>query len=112
MTPEQAVQDRIRFILAGAGWLSEKTHGNQFQPGWPDLWLFHPEHPGVSWLEVKAPGGYYTPAQLSRFPKWESRGVGIWTCDDPDRILKILSGPPNWRDFLSEADRAALEMFS
>lgn len=100
---EKTIERAIRVFLAKRGWLTEKTHGNQFQAGWPDLMLFHTPY-NHRWLEVKRPGGKLTPAQRKRFAEWETYGLGVWVADrvtmGSQTVEDLLSGPPNWRDWL------------
>jgi hypothetical protein len=97
---EQEIADRIQWKLEEQGWLMEKTYGNPYQIGWPDYFLFHPEH-GYKWLETKRPGGKLRPTQTGKFNKWESKGVKVWVLDSEDKI-NLLFNKPNWRDFPSE----------
>lgn len=76
-----------------------KTHGNRFQPGWPDLYASHPEH-GTRWIEVKRPkGGRLTRAQRVRFPEMSEAGVGIWVLTGAQEIGALFD-PPQWEAWL------------
>ena len=44
---EAAIQAKIRRALEAAGWLVEKTHGNAYQAGWPDIFAYKPRHDPV-----------------------------------------------------------------
>ena len=94
---EQAREKAIRRALQEQGWLVEKTHGNRFQAGFPDLFCYHPEH-GMRWVEVKTPTGRLTHAQFVNFSKWESFGCGVWILIDATEI-NLLHEPPNWRRY-------------
>lgn len=86
---------RIRKAALAAGWtLVAKTHGNAYQKGWPDLYMFHPAR-GAVWAEVKRPGGRLTPDQRRRFAEWERAGVGVWVLEGVN--LAPLFERPNWR---------------
>lgn len=112
---EERIQEAIRIRLLEAGWtLIEKTHGNVFQPGWPDLFCFKPfkghfylPYPHMAlandgiyrWVEVKRPTGKLTPRQVSRFRKWIDAGMGIWILTSSEEI-GLLDGPPNVEEWL------------
>lgn len=85
---EASIQAAIRRRLEAEGWLVEKSHGNQFQAGWPDLYCHHPEL-GARWIEVKTPRGRLTQAQRVLFPKWERFGVGIWILKGEDEVALL-----------------------
>lgn len=58
----------------------EKTHGSQFQEGFPDLYVMSPKFT-ARWVETKrlVKGDFsFTPAQLRKFPIWIANGVPIW----------------------------------
>ena len=62
------------------GWHVEKTHGSQFQEGFPDLRIMHPTL-GQKWVECKVVrnGTFsFTDAQLTKFPVWMAHGEKIW----------------------------------
>jgi hypothetical protein len=75
-------------------------HGNVYQQGIPDLYIYHEEY-GQRWIDVKNPDRYeFTKHQKVKWPKWERFGVGIWilvaaTEDEYDKLFE----PPNWRQF-------------
>ena len=104
-SPEQKIVDGLKNVLKKNGWLVEKTHGNKFQAGWPDLYCFHPEH-GARWIEVKTPTGYLTPAQGTKFKLWESFGVKIWILTSAQQY-NFLFKECNWRDFDHKIRKAA-----
>lgn len=95
---ETSIVSRIRLTLVANGYtLVEKTHGNSYQAGWPDLYCFHPVK-GHRWVEVKRPRvGRLTRAQRVRFAQWEAAGEGVWVLTSPDDAVR-LDGPPNWRE--------------
>lgn len=101
---EEAIQEAVRLALYEQGWtLAEKTHGNSFQKGWPDLFCFkpprYPERALHRWVEVKRPTGSLTKDQRILFQKWEDAGLGVWVLTSPDEIC-LLSKDPNWKDWL------------
>lgn len=74
-------------------------HGNAFQKGIPDLYLFHLNF-GHKWVDVKLPkGSVLTKAQCQKWPQWELLGEGIWILkgDTPEEYNKLFN-PPNWRE--------------
>ena len=97
---ESAIVDRIRARAQALGWLVEKTHGNSFQPGWPDLFLARSGPRGCEfrWVEVKRPTGRLTRAQRVRFALWEEHAVGVWVITS-ELELPLLNNPPNWREW-------------
>lgn len=104
---EDAIQDLIRTALARAGFtVAAKTHGNCYQPGWPDLYAFHP-HRGHKWIEVKRPTGELTKAQVARFSCWHVAGVQIHVLCDAD--LTPIYQPGNWYEWLSVKQKVHFE---
>jgi len=98
--PEFIIQrDFVRY-LRDREWLVERTHGNLFQQGFPDLYVSHKEN-GQRWIDVKNPASYrYTKAQIQKWPIWDSYGIGIWiitgaTDADYDKLFQ----PPNWKEY-------------
>jgi len=103
---EKEIQDRIRTALARAGWtVVDKTHGNCFQPGWPDLYAFHPTY-GHRWIEVKTPTGSLTKAQRARFACWTAAGVQIHVLCSTD--LASLFRPGDWEEWLTKPQKEHL----
>lgn len=96
---EAAIQAELRERLRRDGWLVVKSHGNKFQPGWPDLYAHHPEH-GARWIEVKRPkAGRLTKAQRVVFAEWSVYGVGIWVLTSAEEVGLLLE-EPNWSEWL------------
>jgi hypothetical protein len=97
--PEAAVQRRVIEFLEARGWLVEVMHGNAFQKGIPDLFLWHP-HLGFRWVDVKLPkGSVLTKAQCQKWPKWEEAGLDIHIMvDATEEEYQKLFGPANWRE--------------
>jgi hypothetical protein len=98
--PEHKIQKALIEYLGVRGWLVEVMHGNAFQKGIPDLYLFHPRL-GPRWVDVKRPGKYsFTKAQRLKWPLWDHYGVGIWilTAANQEEYDKLMA-PPNWRDY-------------
>ncbi len=99
--PEWYIRRDLEEFLAARKWNVEKTHGNLFQQGFPDLYIAHRKY-GERWIDVKQPGGKYTftQAQKIKWPIWESYNIGIWilvaaTQAEYDKLFK----PPNWRSY-------------
>jgi hypothetical protein len=104
---EAVIQDRIRRALASAGFtICDKSHGNMYQQGWPDLYAFHP-HRGHKWIEVKTPTGSLTPAQRARFACWHVAGVQVHVLCNTD--LSIIYQPGNWHEWLTGPQREHFE---
>jgi hypothetical protein len=62
------------------GWVVEKTHGNRFQSGFPDLFCCHSQH-YIRWIECKVIRNHnihFEQSQIIKFSKWISHGVKIW----------------------------------
>lgn len=102
---EKLIEGRIRAKLEADGWLTEKTHGNAYQSGFPDLFCHHPQH-GTRWIEVKTPKGRLTKAQRKKFPVWDSFGVKIWVLTSEEEV-HMLFGTPNWRTWWEPLPSAA-----
>jgi hypothetical protein len=86
------------FLTHERGWHCEKTHGNEFQEGFPDLRIMHPKYE-PKWVECKILHGSagsvsFTSAQKNKFPKWIMYGEKIW----------VIAG----NDFRGEAGRAEM----
>ena len=98
--PEHKIQRDLIDYLRVRGWLVEVMHGNAFQRGIPDLYLFHKKW-GSRWVDVKNPENYcFTKAQKLKWPMWEKAGLGIWiltaaTQSEYDKLFDL----PNWRDY-------------
>ena len=98
--PEWVIQRDLMRYLRQRGWHVERTHGNLFQQGFPDLYVSHKEF-GQRWIDVKNPVSYrYTKAQIQKWPIWDSYGIGIWiitgaTEADYDKLFQ----PPNWQEY-------------
>lgn len=98
--PEAKIQDALRSYLDGRGWLVEVMHGNAFQRGIPDLYLFHPKY-RERWVDCKVEGKYsFTRDQKIKWPLWSDYGVGIWILTGADQAnYDKLFRPPNWRQY-------------
>lgn len=67
-------------LLRSRGWHVEKTHGSQFQEGFPDLYAMHPQY-GQRWCECKHVHNgsiHFEDSQITKFPIWIAHGVKIW----------------------------------
>lgn len=98
---EAVIQKRIIEALQIRGWECMVTHGNMFQKGFPDLYIFRrPE--GSRWVEVKRPNKWrFTSAQINWFHKMAAAGIGIWVLmgHEQSEIDKLYKAP-NWYLFL------------
>lgn len=73
-------------FLRHKGWLVEKTHGNRFQSGFPDLYIAHPQFM-AKWIECKVIRNgsiHFEDSQICKFAKWIAYGVKIWIIADTD----------------------------
>lgn len=98
--PEYKIQAQLMRFLIDREWLVERMHGNVYQQGVPDLYIYH-ERYGQRWIDVKNPGRYeFTKHQKVKWPKWERFGVGIWiiTAATEEEYDKLFE-PPNWRQY-------------
>ncbi|MHC4188370.1 MAG: hypothetical protein ACYSUB_01620 [Planctomycetota bacterium] len=98
--PEYIIQRDVMAFLRARGWWVERTHGNLFQKGFPDLYIAHHKF-GQRWLDIKNPVSHtYTKAQCQKWPIWHQFGIGIWiivaaTEEEYDKLFK----PPNWANY-------------
>jgi len=107
--PEKIMENKVRRHLEKLGWLTIKTHGNQFQSGLPDLYCAHPLY-GQRWIEMKTPSGVMTAAQKRVFPKLHKAGVRIHiiTCVEDlgtPGSRKGIFGPDNWEQYINKKNR-------
>ena len=99
-SPELKIRSAIRTMLQARGWHVEIMHGNKYQHGIPDLWIWHAEW-DFRWVDCKTPKkNSLTKRQCQKWPVWEKKGIGVWimvaaTQDEYDKLM----GPPNFRDF-------------
>lgn len=98
--PEWFIQKDLKEFLETRGWVVEVMHGNAFQRGIPDLYLFKGGI-GERWVDVKHPKKYsFTKAQRIKWPYWDSRGIGIWILTAASQFeYDKLFAPPNWKDY-------------
>jgi len=75
-------------------------HGNAFQRGIPDLYLFRKDV-GARWVDVKNPKRYsFTKPQRIKWPFWQSRGISIWILTAATQAeYDKLFAPPNWLEY-------------
>jgi hypothetical protein len=102
--PEWHTQQKLIDFLEARGWLVEVMHGNAFQQGIPDLFLFHPKW-DYRWVDVKHPVRYtFTKAQRRKWPIWDRYGVGIWilTAANQEEYDKLFA-PPNWQQYWKDS---------
>jgi hypothetical protein len=103
--PEWYIQQDLIEYLVNREWVVEVMHGNAFQRGIPDLWLWNERLEIARWVDVKNPKKYsFTKAQKIKWPAWESRGIGIWilvaaTQEEYDKLFE----PPNWRKYWKDS---------
>ncbi|MEN6367659.1 MAG: hypothetical protein ABFC88_12665 [Thermoguttaceae bacterium] len=98
--PEWYIQRDLIAFLKARGWRVERTHGNLYQTGFPDLYVMHKKW-GTRWIDCKQPKKYsFTKAQRIKWPLWEEMGVPIWilTAATQEEYDKLI-GPPNWRHY-------------
>jgi hypothetical protein len=99
--PEWHIQKDLVEYLEGRGWHVEVMHGNAFQQGIPDLWLWNSRLKLARWVDVKHPKRHtFTKAQRIKWPLWDSLGIGIWilTAANQEQYDKLFA-PPNWKDY-------------
>jgi hypothetical protein len=102
--PEWYIQKDLIEFLDTRQWMVERTHGNMYQTGFPDLYIAH-ERWGQRWIDCKNPERYcFTKDQRRKWPLWEKKGIGIWilvaaTQEEYDKLFQ----PPNWRNYWKES---------
>ena len=99
--PEWHIQKQLVEYLTNRGWYCEVMHGNAFQRGVPDLWLWNQRLDLFRWVDVKHPTRYsFTKEQRIKWPLWASLNIGIWilTAATQEEYDKLF-GPPNWKDY-------------
>jgi hypothetical protein len=83
------------------GWHVEKTHGNLWQIGWPDLMIIRT---GVTkWIELKSTDkNKLRTSQCMKFGMWHRHGVKIYIINRNNLSLlrTIIEGEPNWIGFI------------
>jgi hypothetical protein len=102
--PEWHIQKALCQFLHDRGWVVEVMHGNAFQRGIPDLYLFHRKW-GARWVDVKHPKKYsFTKAQKIKWPTWDRAGIGIWilTAATQKEYDKLFAAP-NWLDYWKDS---------
>ena len=102
--PEKKLQLDLIALLKARDWDVFPTHGNEYSMGFPDLFCAHYTL-GSRWVEVKNPESFkMTPAQMEVFPRFMSKGVGIWILCYADEIeYEKLKYPANWHLFLGKS---------
>ena len=103
--PEHKIQRQLIEYLTNRGWHCEVMHGNAFQRGIPDLWIWNPRLKLYRWVDVKHAARYsFTKEQRIKWPLWASLGIGIWilTAAKQEEYDKLF-GPPNWKDYWKES---------
>jgi hypothetical protein len=119
--PEWYIQKDVIEYLKDRSWLVEVMHGNAFQKGIPDLYVFNRLKGGERWIDCKNPKQWsFTKAQRRKWPIWDHFGVGIWivTAATQEEYDKLFA-PPNWKEYwkdswamptLSDIDAMLLEL--
>lgn len=98
MGPEAIIQRDIVAFLRARGWWVMETHGNLYQSGFPDLYLFCAKY-RMKWVEVKNPLKYkFEMSQLHNFPHMGP--VWVMTAATEAEYKKLFL-PPNWTTYLS-----------
>ena len=102
--PEWHIQQRLIQFLQSRKWTVEVMHGNAFQRGIPDLYLFRDDW-GARWVDVKHPKKYsFTKAQKIKWPTWHRAGIGIWILTAAtQREYDKLFAAPNWLDYWKDS---------
>lgn len=96
---EDAILTNFVGNLLLRGWYCVKTHGNKYQKGFPDLYVFHQSY-GTRWVEVKRPdSGRLTDAQLSVFTDFSKQKIGVWVVTHHQQHESLM-GPSNWVTYL------------
>jgi len=107
-SPEKKGQNALRKYMVQRGWLKpQKTHGNEYQVGWPDLFTCHPEH-GPRWIEMKSDRGKLRKSQVLKCLLWSRYGVQVWVLRGP-KDYQLLFDEPNWRQFVPKRLKFLLE---
>jgi hypothetical protein len=100
--PETKLQIEVTNFLKIRDWGVKWTHGNLFQAGFPDLYIYHLRL-GTRWVEIKLSDRpvSFTPAQLETFPEFSAKGVGIWVirAATEEEYMKLFK-PANWHTYL------------
>jgi hypothetical protein len=98
--PEWHIQKDLVVFLKTRGWIAEVMHGNAFQRGIPDLYVFRKDV-GSRWVDVKQPKKYsFTKAQRIKWPTWHNAGIGIWILTAATQVeYDKLFAPPNWLEY-------------
>jgi len=98
--PEYQIQKDLINFLKDRNWWVERTHGNLYQMGFPDLYVGHLKF-GQRWIDVKNPVAWeFTKAQCQKWPIWDQFNIGIWiiTAASEEEYDKLFTSP-NWRDY-------------
>lgn len=115
------VEPLVTYMEQSEGWWVEKTHGNQYQEGFPDLLCFHRKY-SQKWIECKVVRKgtiEFTNAQEKKFPKWIMNGARIWLIAGVDfrgaaglpalkRAYALLFNEPNLSHYLLPKNRRML----
>jgi hypothetical protein len=101
--PEDKIVQALKAYLRTREWLVKKTHGSEYQSGFPDLFCAHKRF-GIRWVEVKvAKHGRFTPAQIETFREFAGVGVGVWVLvGATEEEYQKLFHQPNWWAYCSE----------
>lgn len=95
------------------GWKTEKTHGNQFQSGFPDLYCIHPKYE-PRWVECKVITDgrvHFEQSQLTKFPIWSANNVKIWVIAAYDLRPEKVGWKPLEREYAKLFQESNLPYF-
>jgi hypothetical protein len=99
--PEDLIVTQLKSFLKTRDWLVKKTHGNEYQSGFPDLFCYHKRY-GLRWIEVKvSKTGHLQGSQIEFFRELAAVGCGVWILTAAnDAQYQLLFKEPNWIWFL------------
>jgi hypothetical protein len=88
MQPETLkISSPMILLLRSRNWKTYKTHGSQYQAGFPDHYIIHPIY-APRWVEFKikdiSGNVHLTPAQKIVFPEFLANNVPLYIIADYD----------------------------
>ena len=111
MAAEKNLENHLRIaITARGGWVA-KIHGNEFQEGYPDLFVCY--HGRFIGLEVKAPGGHPSALQIRRLQALRRSGAIaelIYNMELLAQILDCVDAGTTWEDHVLPCVSKTLEI--
>lgn len=111
MAAEKNLEDALRLRIKMVGGWVGKIHGNEFQSGYPDLFVCYKGR--FIALEVKAPGGYPTELQLKRLREFRAAGgIGevIYNMDLLNDIIECVDRGEVWQERALPSCKTPLKM--